>query len=512
MARPDVYPHPVDFVEQRETHISKVFLTDRFVYKIKKAVNLEFLDYTTLEKRKHFCVEEMKLNRRLSENVYLDVVPITYRSGRYFINGPGEPVEYAVKMRRLLSRASLKYILRNKAVTSGMIDQLAKKLAAFYNNSPTNDHISKHGQWESVRSNCAENFEQTRAFAGDLIDSEQYQIIKSISLAFIKHKENLFQHRIESGYIRDCHGDLRCGHVYYQDGIQIIDCIEFNDRFRFADVISDLAFIAMDIDMEGFPAVAHRLILACARFMNAPDLFALLDFYKCYRAFVRAKVHCMEIAEYPHNDLKKEQLRRKISRFISLSYQYALRFSRPTLWVLCGMPASGKSTIAKEISRSQNIRVLHSDEIRKQVFGLKPVNSHVVDFGKGIYSERATALTYGKMLLLAQEELKSRRSVILDGTFQKKAQRKEVLRLAQDYDIKILFIECQASKQTLNMRLKDREEKISVSDARIRHLSYFIKKFEPFDDVDSEMHLVVHTDCPLVDTLHKIYAYEYYPD
>jgi aminoglycoside phosphotransferase family enzyme/predicted kinase len=511
MSAPAFYPHPVTQIEQRETHISKVFLTDRLVYKIKKPVDLGFLNYTSLEKRKHFCAAEVMLNRRLSDNVYLAVVPITYREGHYFLNGPGEPVEYAVKMRRLPDKATLNQLLQNNDVASVIIDQLSVKLAAFYQNSITNDRISKYGAWETIWSNWVENFEQAQPYAGDTIDQRQYDIIKSITLAFLKRNKNLFRKRVKAGHIRDCHGDLRCGHIYYHKGIQIIDCIEFNDRFRFADVVSDLAFIAMDLDVEGFPAVAHQLILACADHMNDPDLFVLLDFYKCYRAFVRAKVHCLSMAGHCLDQWEQGKLRRKITRFIELAYQYVLRFARPTLWVVCGLPASGKSTIANELAKSQDILVLNSDEIRKKLFGFKPANTHVRDIEKGIYSQRASALTYGKMLLRAQEELKQKRSVILDATFSQKNQRTEVLRLAQDHDVNVLFIECKAPRKYLERRLKKREQKPSISDARIKHLNYFIQNFEPLDEIGPELYIIIRTDQPVSDTLQQIYAHENYP-
>ena len=251
MACPDFYPHPVRQVTQAETHISKVFLTGDYAYKIKRPVYLEFLDFTTLEKRKHCCQQEVNLNKRLSKDIYLDVVPITKTNKRYYLAGPGEVVEYAVKMRQLPEEFSMLQLVRRGKLDGDCVDELAQMLVKFYQHSSTGANINSLGAWSTIWTNTEENFSQTEQFAGNLIDDHMFPIIRAATRSFLIRRKALFDRRVEREKIRDCHGDLRTGHIYFCDGIQIIDCIEFNDRFRYADITSDLAFLTMDLDFEG---------------------------------------------------------------------------------------------------------------------------------------------------------------------------------------------------------------------------------------------------------------------
>jgi aminoglycoside phosphotransferase family enzyme/predicted kinase len=504
MERPDFYPHPVTIVEHRETHISKVFLTGPYVYKIKRAVNLEFLDYTTLEKRRHFCHQEVVLNRRLAHNVYLDVVPITLKDGRYYMAGPGRPVEYCVKMRQLPEESSMIRLLRAGKIDEEGLQALAHILAEFYELASTGEHIASFGSWETVRTNCEENFRQTEMSRGTILDERMFQIVRAATRSFLRRRRRLFERRIEGKKIRDCHGDLRSGHIYFHDGIQIVDCIEFNERFRYGDITSDLAFLAMDLDYEGYPQSAQDLLNAYVRHTNDHDVFALLDFYKCYRAFVRIKVNCFRFQQEDLAGQQRGDLLRQTRQYMDLAYRYAVQFTRPTLWVLCGMPASGKSTIAEELARSLGLRVLRSDAIRKELFGLQPHEHADVPFEKGIYSKDASSLTYGKLLLLAQEEVQRGRSVILDATYASRHQRSEVLRLANDVDANLMFVECLCPEVVLRERLIRREKTSPLSDARLHHLDQIMAGFEPLDEVHDEMHIGIDTSRSLERSVQEI--------
>jgi len=509
MEMPDFYPHPVTTIRQRDTHISKVFLTGRYVYKIKKPVNLEFLDFTTLEKRRHFCHQEVTLNRRLTHNVYLDVVPITFRDGRYHLAGSGQPVEYAVKMRQLPDDRSMVRLLRKGKIDKEALQNLARILARFYGQAPTGGHINTFGSWETVWANCEENFRQMEVFVGTILDERMFQIVRAAARSFLRRWQELFEHRIENDKIRDCHGDLRSGHVYFTDGIQIIDCIEFNERFRYGDIASDLAFLAMDLDYEGYPQIAHSLLKAYVVYTRDQDVFVLLDFYKCYRAFVRVKVNCFRLQE---GDLDKHERGRLITethRYMDLAYSYAVQFTRPTLWVVCGMPASGKSTIAKELAKTLGVKVFRSDVIRKELFTLQPYERVDVPFEEGIYSKGASSLTYGKLLLLGQEEIERGYSVILDATYSSRHQRSEVLRLAKDMDTNLMFVECICPEAALKERLMRRERTSSVSDARLHHFQQIKARFEPVNEVRDDMHIRVDTERSLEVSMEHIISRDY---
>ena len=509
MARPDFYPHDVSTIEQRETHISKVFLTGEYAYKIKKPVYLDFLDFTTLEKRRHYCQQEVILNKRLSTDIYLDVVPITQTNDRYYLAGPGEAVEYAVKMRQLPEKFSMLQLARRGKIDRDSVDELARVLVKFYQHSSTGDNINNLGTWSTIWTNTEENFSQTEQFAGNLLDEHMFPIIRAATRSFLIRRKASFDRRVEREKIRDCHGDLRTGHIYFCDGIQIIDCIEFNDRFRYADITSDLAFLTMDLDFEGYPQVARHLINSFLDYTKDEEMLVLLDFYKCYRAYVRVKVNCFHLQEEGLLTNARSKLIRETERYLKLAYRYAVQFTRPTIWVVCGLPAGGKSTIAKEMAGTLSVRILQSDRVRKQLLDVSTDEPMDLPFESGIYSKEASSLTYGKLMMLAQEVVEKGGSVILDATFSRQHQRDEVIRLARDMDANILFIECVAPYEMLKKRLADREKRAGISDARLRHLKQLKAHFEPLGELQNDMHLKINTEESLDGCMRKILSHDY---
>jgi predicted kinase len=328
-----------------------------------------------------------------------------------------------------------------------------------------------------------------------LFDARLFAIVRAATIGFLQRRKALFDQRAASGKLRDCHGDLRADHIYFTDaGVRIIDCIEFNQRFRFGDPASDLAFLAMDLDARGHGEIARDFLAAYVRRSGDADLLILRDFYKCYRAMVRFKVDCIRILEPDVGDGERSRLRERIAAYLALAYGYAVAFTRPVLWVVCGMPASGKSTIAEALGHSLNIPVLRSDAIRKTLFAPPPVDPSHQAFEGGIYTRGATALTYGRMFLLAQAEIEKGRSVILDATFGSRHFREEALRLAADMDATIFFVECAAPDPVLKERLRGREGEEGLSDARLIHFDAFRETFEPLDEIRPDQHLVVHTE------------------
>jgi predicted kinase len=319
----------------------------------------------------------------------------------------------------------------------------------------------------------------------------------------------LFERRVEHGKIRDCHGDLRTGHIYFADGIKIIDCIEFNDRFRYADITSDLAFLTMDLDFEGYPQIAQDLINTYLEYTKDEEMLILLDFYKCYRAYVRVKVNCFHLQEKDLLRNAKAKLIRETERYLRLAYRYAIQFTRPTIWVVCGLPASGKSTIAKAMADILNVKILQSDRVRKQLLGVPPVVPRVLPFETGIYSKEASSLTYGKLIMLAQKAVEKGGSLILDATFSRRHQRDEVIRLARDMDTNIIFIECEASYEMLKKRLAEREKIACISDARLPHLKQLTAHFESLDELQSDLYMKINTDESLDDCMRKILSHDY---
>ncbi len=486
MRRPKFYPHPVSSVHLEQTHISLVFLTGKWVYKIKKPFDLGFLDFTTLEKRKHFCFREIELNRRLAHDVYQGVVPIFLQDNRYSLDGPGEIVEYAVQMRQLSAERTMSHLLPKGKLDASAIAGLARVLSEFYRNAASGPQIDAMGSTEVIRYNCEENFEQTYEFRDKYIDDRQHRIIYAATCSFLDHHPALFEQRIAGHKIRDCHGDLRTDHIYFcDDGLRIIDCIEFNKRFRYSDVAGDLAFLCMDLDFQGYPGIAGSLVAEYARHCGDLGVFGMLPFYKCYRAMVRTKVGCMRLQQEDPGQQEYQELLEQTRRYMDLAYQYAVEFSRPRIWVIFGMIASGKSTLAQALSVILGSKVLNSDIVRKDLFKAtgKPFTSGQHAFSAGIYTEEATALTYGRLFLLAQEEIEQGRSVILDATFSLARYRNEARRLAGDMNAAIRFIECTCPEDRMLERLREREGQSTVSDARQELLGPFKARYQKPDEI-----------------------------
>lgn len=509
MSHTNFYPHPVDKIEKIETHISIVFLTGAFVYKIKKPVDLQFLDFTDLEKRRICCRAELTLNRRLSGNVYLKVLPITISGHAYQLAGKGKIVEYTVRMVQLSRNKRLDKCLRSGKLEQGIIDELARKLADFYKKTTSNPEITALGKWEIVWKNCAENFEQIDLLEGKKsIDGDLLQIIRAATRSFMTRHRHLFDLRVSKGRIKDCHGDLKSEHIYLTNPIQIIDCIEFNDRFRFSDISADLAFLAMDLDFRGQSTLAQTLIDSFLDNYEDPELLILLAFYKCYRAMVRVKVNFFQMQGLRPNDHRKGLLERDARRYLELAYQYAAQFTRSTVWVVCGLPASGKSTVAAALAAALGIRIISSDITRKELFHILPATSGATNYGDGIYTENATALTYGKMLLQVQEMVEKGDSVILDATYSRKTHRSELVRLARDMDVNLMFIHCWTRLETLRQRLQERESRPGISDARAHHLEAFIRQFESMEEIPPQICIEIRTDYAVEKNLKRILMHD----
>jgi len=302
LLKSQAYPHKPQKIELVQTQMSFIFLTGEYAYKIKKPVNLGYLDYTTLEKRHFFCHQELELNRRLCPDAYLAVVPITMslrgakrRSNLLCIEGPGKAIEYAVKMKQLPQDRMMDVLLPRGQVTLEMVARVAEKLVGFHQKADTNQKIAAFGRLDVIRQNTHENFAQTEKYIGTSIIAEQYRHIKNYTNDFIDSNASLFDKRVSEGKIKDCHGDLHAAHVCFTDDICIYDCIEFNDRFRYSDVASEIAFLAMDLDRYQQAGLSQHLVNTYMELGHDEEVLKLLNFYKCYRAYVRGKVESFKL-------------------------------------------------------------------------------------------------------------------------------------------------------------------------------------------------------------------------
>jgi predicted kinase len=326
-----------------------------------------------------------------------------------------------------------------------------------------------------------------------------------VSRSFLEHHQDLFNRRIDTGRICDGHGDLRAEHIYFYHGVQIIDCIEFNDRFRYGDRAVDLAFLHMDMEHLGHSEFGRAFLAAYADKSDDQEIYALIDFYATYRALVRLKVtalHCQELQQE-----QQQALRAEAKRYVNQAYRYAVQFSRPTLWVFCGLPATGKSTLAEALSEVLSIDSFHSDRIRKE--DRFSTGHHVVPFGQELYRPGMRQRVYTKLLAMAQDTLKAGHSVILDGTFSHRKWRDEARRLSDDLDTNFVLVECLCQEKNICSRLKKREKKAGLSDARLEHLSQISKEFEPVLEFPREIHLKVDTDQSLLRSLGEVLSKGY---
>lgn len=309
LSNPKAYPHKPKGIELVQTHLSFVFLAGDYVYKVKKPVDFGFLDFTTLEKRWFYCNQEVMLNRRLCPDIYLGVVAITKKGKNFLVEGNGAEVEYAVKMRPLPYQRMMDRLLQRDQVTLEMVEKVARRLVEFHQQAELSQQLASIGGLDAVAQNIEENLIQTKSYVNQTITQAQYERIKDYNYSFLKENTRLFAKRVTERRIRDCHGDLHAAHICFIDSLCIFDCIEFNERFRYIDVASEVAFLAMDLDFHRHPDLSRHFADAYVKASDDEELLKLLDFYKCYRAYVRGKVESFQLDD-PHisEDQKKKQI------------------------------------------------------------------------------------------------------------------------------------------------------------------------------------------------------------
>ncbi len=322
LLKPEAYPEDPGKIDLVQTHISFVFLTQDFVFKMKKAVNFGFLDFTTLEKRRFFCEKELQLNRRLCGDMYIEVAPVN-KSSAIKIKGQGETVEYVLKMKRMPQERIMTRLLDENKVDSKLIDRIARVIADFHSKAETNDKINVFGSLATIAANWDENFEQTQKYRDRTISRSDYELIRKEIDGFAEKNKKFFEKRIAQGRIRDCHGDIHSGNIFIVDRIYIFDAIEFNERFRYSDVAADVAFLAMDLDFKGRTDLSNYFVEKYVEYSQDKQLTKLLSFYKCYRAYVRGKVVSFKLED---NNITNEEKRAAVEEakaYFKLASTYA---------------------------------------------------------------------------------------------------------------------------------------------------------------------------------------------
>jgi aminoglycoside phosphotransferase family enzyme/predicted kinase len=469
LSKPAAYLHTCKEVEVYHTHISVVLLAGPYAYKIKKPIDLGFLDFSSLEKRRHFCEEEVRLNRRLAPTVYLGVVPVTSTPNGLKMEGSGEIIEWAVKMERLPEQATLEKRLQRGEVTRESVTALAQRIAGFHAHAQAGDHISAFGRFEAVARNVQENFDQSASQVGVTLTSAVFERLRALSEGALTQHRSLIEARAARGVPRDTHGDLHLDHVYLFPERQppadlvIVDCIEFNERFRYSDPVSDMAFLAMDLAFHGRRDLAE--VFADSYFHASSDSEgrALLPLYTSYRAAVRGKVEGFELTEkeIPEGERAAALARAQAHWLLALG---ALDEPgrKPCLMLVGGVPGTGKSTLARGLAERADFCLIRSDVVRKELAGgPAPARS---SFGAGIYDPAWTERTYAECLRRAGTLLLEGKRVVVDASFRQERRRRDFLELAARLAVPAIFIVCRARPEVIRLRLKSRTDDPSDAD------------------------------------------------
>lgn len=495
--QPDLYPHPVRQVSLVETHISYVFVTESFVYKIKKAVDFGFLDFSSLAKREFYCREELRLNRRLAPDMYLEVIPVWMdRQGRFFLGreAEGEIVEYALKMLRLPEEGMLPRLLEHGQADSSLFAALAEKLVRFHNAAEPIAPERAAEAVQSLQTNMNENFAQTRNLQGRAVTPLRYRTLQDYSHWFFRSHQEIVSERAQGGRFREGHGDLRMEHIcLYKDTLYIFDCIEFNERFRFIDVAADVSFLLMDLEYNGYRDQARDLVQAYCERSNDQAIRILLNFYKCYYACTRAKVAGLRSTEVQGRE--QDQALQEASEYFALAFGYAVRLVRPAVILVCGLMGTGKSTLARNLAPYLGAEVLRSDVTRKALLDIPESEPHQSAFGQGIYTPEMSQLTYARLFTQAAKHLHAGRSVLLDASFQSRRERRAASDTAADFGARFAVLECVCTEQTAYNRLNLRQQDASeASDGRQDLYQVQKEAFEPILAQEPGWHLQVDTE------------------
>lgn len=495
MMQKDFYPHNPQTVELVQTHISWVFLAGDYVYKVKKPMNFGFLDFTSLEKRKFYCEEELRLNRRLAPSIYLDVVPVMQNGqGSLAPGGTGDIVEYAVRMKKLPLDKMLKILLAEGKADTKTLDAVAAKIAAFHQAAQTGGPIDEMGSIKTIRHNHEENFAQTEKYIGVSIPAYQHTFIKEYIERFLDVKKSLLEKRVAEHKIRDCHGDLHLEHICIADDIIIFDCIEFNERFRFADVAAEVGFLTMDLDYNGYSNQAQDFERSYLKHSGDHDMSALLNFYRCYYAYVRGKVISFRLdqKEIPKQELA--DITQIASRYFDLAYTYAARLEKPVLILTAGMIGSGKSYQTRHLASRLGAEVIRMDVLRKELLHIAPSERHADPFGQGIYSDDMSRKTYGRAFELAAGLIRQGKPVMIDASFRSRADRAQAVDIAGKLQIPFYFIECTCPDNVVKIRLDKRmQDQDNPSDGRWEILQEQKKHYEPVHEIPAGCYFKIDT-------------------
>lgn len=488
MSRADFYPHSVSSpIKVLQTHISYIFLTGNYAYKLKKPVNLGFLDFSTLEKRKYYCQQELTLNKKIAPDIYLEVLPITQREKSLEINGKGEVIEYVVKMSQFPQGTLLSEMEQGGKLTESLIVELGKKVANFHKSTQTNDYIREFGQPEKIQEAINNNYQQTEKYLGVTQEQKQFIETKEFTDRFFQDSYDLLKERVSDGLIRECHGDLHLKNIcFWRDKIQLFDRIEFNEPFRFVDVMYDVAFTIMDLEFRECGELATVFLNNYLEYTGDWKGVQVLPLYLTRQAYVRGKVNSLMLDDLEISEEEKRHARQQAKQYYHLAWKYT-RPKPGRLWMMSGLSGSGKTTVAREIAKENKAIHLRSDAVRKSLGGIEIEKTGCEE----IYTPEMTAKTYEKLLEIGVLLASQGWCVILDAKYDQQQLRGEVITETKRRNLPLQIVYCEAPLEVLRDRVAKRQG--DISDATPSLLAQQKQNAEPFTETERSYLITVDT-------------------
>jgi len=494
LMNPDLYDHPVEKCQLIETHISWVILTGTYAYKIKKPVNLGFLDFSSLEKRGFYCEEELRLNRRLAPDIYLAVVPITGTHEQPFWAGEGEPIEFAVQMVQFPQEAQLDRMLARGELEPQHIDAIARMVADFHQRIALAGADSAYGDPEHVRKPVEDNFKQICECITEAEYLDPLTELEHWSKSTFDELQSVFVQRKTGGFIRECHGDMHLRNLAWVNEAPVaFDCIEFNPNLRWIDVISEVAFLLMDLQDREQPQLAQRFLNKYLEYSGDYAGTRVLPFYLVYRALVRAKVDAIRVKQTGISQQEQIEAMMDFSGYLQLAQSYT-RTVTPQLIITRGLSASGKSTLTQPLLEHLGAVRIRSDVERKRLLGMKPEEGGQAGHNQGIYSAEFTQRTYDKLAELAGQVIDAGYPVVVDAACLKPEQRAQFQQLAAAKKVPYIILEFIASPGTLRQRIVERKD--DVSDANLKILEHQLADWHPLCESERPYTITIDTEAP----------------
>ncbi|MUH00969.1 AAA family ATPase [Scytonema sp. UIC 10036] len=500
MLEPGFYSHEVsEPIRLIQTHISYVLLTGKYAYKVKKPVNYGFLDYSTLEKRRHFSYEELRLNQRGAAELYLEVLPIALVDGKYQLGETGEPVEYVLKMLQFPDDTLLSQLFKQGQLDEELVEELGRVVAEYHaNKTVTNDYIRSFGEVEQVRAAFDENYQQSEKYIGGPQTREQFEETKRYTDSFFAGCDELFHKRMKSDRIRECHGDLHLGNIcLWQDKLWLFDCIEFNEPFRFVDVMYDVAYGVMDLDAQKRLDLSNAYLNTYLEMTGDWEGLQVLPIYLSRQSYVRAKVTSFLLDDPSVPSSVKEEVTKTAATYYKLASEYT-KPRQGQLLLMSGVSGSGKSTTARYLARHLGAIHVRSDAVRKHLAGIPLFERG----GDEIYTAEMTQKTYARLLELGILLAKQGYTVILDAKYDRRQFREDAIAQAQTHQIPIQIVQCTAPREVLQKRISERTG--DITDATVDLLESQLQQAEPFTEQEQPLVKILDTIQPLEAQLKEV--------